>query len=263
MNFNKLQILVKFIEDKKYDVLRLKKSVQMEEGTDISAWDQNTIVDVLWNGVTYAGNIIQFGENKKEMDVLIDQLADGRITLKDIPMIQKPSSQAADADTSTVKKQKMDFLKDLKEKVRAVENAPKKSCTYCISLKKEICTLKEEKKNQQSVLYEKIQKIEYLESKVAKLKQKNQNLKQKNQSSDVVDVEQTSIGSSLKVPTDKLNMCRTTGYTKFTGDLLEVVFGRKVLSHSVVKGIKGHSKKNKCTGPRNVKRHTVVCGNKI
>lgn len=60
-DINKLHILVKFYEEEKYSVLRLKKAVSLKENTDFSAWDKHKSIDVLWNGTTYPGNILQFG----------------------------------------------------------------------------------------------------------------------------------------------------------------------------------------------------------
>lgn len=60
-DLNKMHILVKFYEEDKYSVLRLKKAVNLEEPIDFASWNTGRSIDVLWNGSTYPGNIIQFG----------------------------------------------------------------------------------------------------------------------------------------------------------------------------------------------------------
>lgn len=61
IDINKIHILVKFYEEEKYSVLRLKRAVQLQEPIDFAAWDTKRSIDVLWNGTTYPGNILQFG----------------------------------------------------------------------------------------------------------------------------------------------------------------------------------------------------------
>lgn len=88
----------------------------------------------------------------------------------------------------------------------------------------------------------------HLESKAAKLKVKYAKCKEKKSSVIQTEENLTSVGS-LRIPTNKLNMCCTSGYARFVGDLLEVVFGCDVLRNSVKKGIKGGSTKTNVLDP--------------
>lgn len=61
LDLNKMHILVEFHQEGKCSVLRLKKAVNLEEPIDFASWDTQTSVEVLWNGKTYPGYILQFG----------------------------------------------------------------------------------------------------------------------------------------------------------------------------------------------------------
>lgn len=142
-------------------------------------------------------------------------------------------------------------MNEVKLKVSAVEEQ-QKICDDCIGLKNTINHLYQERTKEQSVIKCQGDRIVYLESKVAKLKAKYAKLKEKRSATLQIEEDLTSIGS-LRIPTNKLNMCRTSTYTRFIGDLLEVVFGRDVLANSVIKGIKGGSSKTNILDPEKVR----------
>ncbi|GBM96064.1 hypothetical protein AVEN_111455-1 [Araneus ventricosus] len=52
-----------------------------------------------------------------------------------------------------------------------------------------------------------------------------------------------NIGQHLHIDKRRLALCRVTDFSKYTCDLLDVVFGRENLATSVLRGIKGTSKK--------------------
>lgn len=54
------------------------------------------------------------------------------------------------------------------------------------------------------------------------------------------------------IPKNKLTLCRASDYSKYTGDLLELCFGRKVLAESVLKAPTNRSAKT------NVLDHEVI-----
>ena len=59
---------------------------------------------------------------------------------------------------------------------------------------------------------------------------------------DVSLIELTKLGPTLSVDSYKLSCCRINDYSKFTSDLLDIVFGPEVLGISVLKGIAGCQK---------------------
>lgn len=126
----------------------------------------------------------------------------------------------------------------MKSKVSEAE-INRQTCSDCANLKGKIENLLEEKAKEETYKKYQSERIVYLENKVSKLKMKYMNCKEKYKNSSLSQIaeNQTLIGS-ISVPTNKLNMCRTSSYSRFVGDLLEVIFGREVLGNNLLKGIK-------------------------
>ncbi|GBM98126.1 hypothetical protein AVEN_229769-1 [Araneus ventricosus] len=81
-----------------------------------------------------------------------------------------------------------------------------------------------------------------IRSKYSALKVKYKFLKRQVKSEEGIESDLTKIGNSTLVEKHKLNMCRLSCVRKFVSDLLDVVFGRDILTNSSMKGIKGASK---------------------
>lgn len=83
------------------------------------------------------------------------------------------------------------------------------------------------------------------EEKYSKLKLKYQEkkrlLKEKKEGS---SKDKVQIGEGTFVPATKLALCRTPNLSRYTGDLMELVFGRETLGQSVLKGVKKNNAKN-------------------
>lgn len=90
------------------------------------------------------------------------------------------------------------------------------------------------------------ERITKLEKKVDKYKAKYKDVKNKlselPKNMPVVEEEFVHIGTHLMVPKSKQLLFRSTDYSKYTGDLMEVVFGMEKLSTHVLKIIKGCQK---------------------
>ncbi|GBM83091.1 hypothetical protein AVEN_73089-1 [Araneus ventricosus] len=64
----------------------------MDDDYDMNTWDPKEIIEALWdNGTPHPANILQFGENKKLMDGLIDDLITGVVETNAVPLIQDMS----------------------------------------------------------------------------------------------------------------------------------------------------------------------------
>ncbi|GBN17120.1 hypothetical protein AVEN_48784-1 [Araneus ventricosus] len=62
---------------------------QIDDDYDLDTWDPKEIIEVLWdNDTPYPVKILQFGENKKQMDRLIDDLIIGIVDANQVPLIQ-------------------------------------------------------------------------------------------------------------------------------------------------------------------------------
>ncbi|XP_054717081.1 uncharacterized protein LOC129226495 [Uloborus diversus] len=86
-----------------------------------------------------------------------------------------------------------------------------------------------------------------LRAKLKIRKEKYRNLKSqmkeyKRESIALAESNLIKIGNSTFIDKNKLILCRTSDYSKFTGDLLDFVFGRDILSKSCMKGMNGTSK---------------------
>ncbi|KAG8181010.1 hypothetical protein JTE90_024758 [Oedothorax gibbosus] len=78
--------------------------------------------------------------------------------------------------------------------------------------------------------------------KYKKIKEKYRQLKQERKVENNPESDLVKIGESILISRHKLALCRLNDYSKYTCDLLDVVFGRENLGNSVVKGIKGSTK---------------------
>lgn len=84
-----------------------------------------------------------------------------------------------------------------------------------------------------------LEKYKQLKLKYKGLKQK---LKNVNIEGDKYENEMTRIGPNTIISTYKLSCCRNGNFSKYTADLLDVVFGPEVLATNVLKGIAGCEK---------------------
>ncbi|GBN13441.1 hypothetical protein AVEN_116182-1 [Araneus ventricosus] len=55
---------------------------------NLHTWDRKQFVEAKWRDGIYPANFLQFGENKNDMELLIDVLVDGSITSEEIPVLQ-------------------------------------------------------------------------------------------------------------------------------------------------------------------------------
>ncbi|KAG8175896.1 hypothetical protein JTE90_015000 [Oedothorax gibbosus] len=71
-------VVVNFHEEKKLSVLRLKDAVpeclNFSDSYDLNKWDSSTEVETKWESETFPVYFIQFDENKRMMDEVIDQI---------------------------------------------------------------------------------------------------------------------------------------------------------------------------------------------
>ncbi|GBN80599.1 hypothetical protein AVEN_187825-1 [Araneus ventricosus] len=83
-------VLVFFYEEKKYSVLKLKEAVKNSDlqMMNLHTWDTKKSVETKWRDGVYPANFLQFGENRNDMELLIDGLVDGSITSEEIPVLQ-------------------------------------------------------------------------------------------------------------------------------------------------------------------------------
>lgn len=156
----------------------------------------------------------------------------------------------------------IDLINEAKSKVSDVE-ANSQTCNECIYLKRKIDDLCAEKAQEGAFVKYQTDRIVYLENKLSKLKMKYKNCKAKYRSSHSQVAENHTCIGSLTIPTNKLNMCRTSSYARFVGDLLEVIFGREVLGTSLLKGIKGSSKKTNVLDAEIIKEIQVYVSTKF
>lgn len=161
------------------------------------------------------------------------------------------------------------MIQEAKSKFLEIENKTmqikERPCSECSKLKSKLDSLFEEKAKEETFNKYQSERILYLENKVSKLKIKYKNYKEKCKTiaSNQTAENYTVIGSNTSVPTNKLNMCRTSSYSRFVGDLLEIVFGREVLGNSLLKGIKRPSKKTNILDPQIVSDIQVYVSTKF
>ncbi|KAG8172632.1 hypothetical protein JTE90_001700 [Oedothorax gibbosus] len=105
-NLKHIFVLIHFYEESKYSVERLKDVIVppttefFQEDCDLQKWDTSKTVEVPWNGLEYPARFLQFGDSKKEMEMLLDDLVEGKLSLSDVPLLQI-------AGGSTASKQKI------------------------------------------------------------------------------------------------------------------------------------------------------------
>ncbi|GBN29115.1 hypothetical protein AVEN_181261-1 [Araneus ventricosus] len=85
--------------------MKLKDCIpQIDDDYNLDIWDPKEIIEVLWdNGKPYPANILQFGENKKLMDRLIDDLIIGIVNANQVPLIQDLSKREKRNEKSSLK----------------------------------------------------------------------------------------------------------------------------------------------------------------
>ncbi|XP_071042866.1 uncharacterized protein [Parasteatoda tepidariorum] len=183
------------------------------------------------------------------MDLLIDDLVGGRVSLEDIPIFQDGNSSLTKGDF------KQDYLETMpqpnklklmtnsnrnkreREIISHIKNAPRSDvdCSMCESHKTENSVLKTQVRDLAAVLKSHEEALERLQMKYKKLKTKYKQKKEQKTESDEAE-SLIKIGGSLRINKHKLAMCRTNDYSKYTCNILDVVFGRECLSKSVIKG---------------------------
>ncbi|GBM82388.1 hypothetical protein AVEN_84817-1 [Araneus ventricosus] len=85
--------------------MKLKDCIpQIDDDYDLDTWDLKEIIEVIWdNGTPYPAKILQFGENKKLMDRLIDDLIIGIVNANQVPLIQDLSKRGKRNEKSSLK----------------------------------------------------------------------------------------------------------------------------------------------------------------
>lgn len=144
----------------------------------------------------------------------------------------------------TLKEQQKKIIENVREKIQ--ENS---SCSKCSMLQSKTDILLKENVSRDKEIEELHKSNNVMKAKYAKLKEKYRNLKrstnerlQETAAASALPVEHTQLGPTLLVDSYKLSCCRNSDFSKFTGDLLDVVFGPDVLGTSVLKGIAGCQK---------------------
>ncbi|GBO31692.1 hypothetical protein AVEN_249803-1 [Araneus ventricosus] len=232
--------------------MKLKDCIpQIDDDFNFDTWDPKEIIEVLWdNGKPYPDNILQFGENKKLMDRLIDDLIIGIVNANQVPLIQDLSKRGKRNEKSSLKleqhkvslkrkHEQSDFFKAIR---KTMNKGSDNYCTNCESLNEKL----KQKNVEIEILQNELAKIEsslqetkrkYKEMKL-KYKEKKRQMKEENK-----EVQGEMVKFGLKtIPAAKLALCRTD-YSKYVGDLLDICFGRETLSESVLKCSKRHLKR--------------------
>lgn len=131
--------------------------------------------------------------------------------------------------TSDVKK------KDFFLTVRGLMKEKKDPCNNCDKLQgilknknEEIERLLADLKNRENLLEESKQKYKEMKR---KYKEKKREIKERNEPEPVEGIK----FGTLTIPKQKVSLCRDKDYSKYVGDLLEICFGRDILSQSVLK----------------------------
>ncbi|GBN47948.1 hypothetical protein AVEN_10322-1 [Araneus ventricosus] len=261
-------VLVFFYEEKKYSVLKLKGAVKKSDlqMMNLHTWDTKKSVETKWRDGVYPANFLHFGENRNDMELLIDGLVDGSITSEEIPVLQnveglKKRSRThvqEEAVSETVelqqsKRQKLAAIKrcrNLKEQIilsKVKENilghSEVKTCSTCSSLNLELTVLKKQATELAGELQSKTEAVEYYKMKYRDLKKKYKLSKKNKEKVETENPDLVKIGQHLHIDKRRLALCRVTDFSKYTCDLMDVVFGRENLATSVLRGIKGTSKK--------------------
>ncbi|GBN63568.1 hypothetical protein AVEN_244810-1 [Araneus ventricosus] len=93
--------------------MKLKDCVpQIDDDYDLDTWDPNEIIEVLWDdGAPYPANILQFEENKKLMDLLIDDLVIGIVKANQVPLIQDLCKRVKRNEKSSLKLIRLGWVK--------------------------------------------------------------------------------------------------------------------------------------------------------
>ncbi|GBN56917.1 hypothetical protein AVEN_199414-1, partial [Araneus ventricosus] len=217
---------------------------------NLDTWDPKEIIEVLWdNGKPYPANILQFGENKKLMDRLIDDLIIGIVNANQVPLIQDLSKRGKRNEKSSLKlvhhkvslkrkHEQSDFFKAIR---KTMSKGSDNDCTSCESLNEKL----KQKNVEIEILQNDLAKIEsslqetkrkYKEMKL-RYKEKKRQMEEENK----VQGEMMKFGLKI-IPAAKLALCRTD-YSKYVGNLLDICFGRETLSESVLKCSKSRTSK--------------------
>ncbi|KAG8177537.1 hypothetical protein JTE90_023442 [Oedothorax gibbosus] len=178
-------------------------------------------------------------DSKKEMEMLLDDLVEGKLLLSDVPLLQI-------AGGSTASRHKIKVIifkahdKHLNEiQRRRLEMAKQKEsgvdCENCGKLDAEFDTCRK----QLATLTKKIQELEGDLSSVKEGSEKYKKYKGlKGKFSTGKSSDYSVIGDNTLILKDNLAMCRTSNYSKYVGDILDVLFNPEVLRNSVIRGTK-------------------------
>ncbi|GBN70635.1 hypothetical protein AVEN_91908-1 [Araneus ventricosus] len=196
--------------------MKLKDCIpQIDDDYNLDTWGPKEIIEVLWdNGKPYPDNILQFGESKKLMDRLIDDLIIGIVNANQVPLIQDLSKRGKRNEKSSLKlkhhkvslkrkHEQNDFFKVIR---KTMNKGSDNDCSNCESLN--------EKLKQKNVEIERLQnelaKIESLQE--TKRKYKEIKLKYKEKKRQMKEENKEEQGEMMKfgvktIPAAKL--CRT------------------------------------------------------
>lgn len=126
----------------------------------------------------------------------------------------------------------------MSNQVKLIENAKKKmagstkECEACSDYQ----LLKTDLTNANFLIAELQEKVTSVEQKADKYKEL------KNKCETTNDIEYQKLGESTMIPKQKLSLCRITNYSKYVGDVLDVLFSPETLGNSVARVIKGTEK---------------------
>ncbi|GBM86447.1 hypothetical protein AVEN_108456-1 [Araneus ventricosus] len=162
--------------------MKLKDCIpQIDDDYNLDTWDPKEIIEVLWdNGKTYPASILQFGENKKLMYRLIDDLIIGIVNANQVPLIQDLSKRGKRNEKSFLKlehqkvslkrkHEQSDFFKAIR---KTMNKGSDNDCTSCESLN--------EKLKQKNVEIERLQnELAKIESSLQETKRKYKEMKLK------------------------------------------------------------------------------------
>ncbi|KAG8201124.1 hypothetical protein JTE90_028792 [Oedothorax gibbosus] len=124
------------------------------------------------------------------------------------------------------------LLKDIK-KIK-----PSSDCRKCVTLNKDVQWLRMEVEVLKKEAIAKEEKLAHLKEKAKKYKQKYRAAKEEVQTASYREPESVKeIGPNVRVPEEKLALCRGTDSSKYTEDLMEVILGGDVLAEEEAKQV--------------------------
>lgn len=123
-----------------------------------------------------------------------------------------------------------DFFADIRNKM----NEDKSGCTNCTNLEDALKSKNREIKELKNELEERERLLQESKWKYKEMKRKYKDKKKEVKENKEPLHEQQKFGS-VAIAKEKLSLCRDNEFSKYVGDLLDICFGREVLSNSILK----------------------------